>query len=156
MLCLIASTIGFLYWNWAPAKIFMGDVGSCTIGFLFGLLSLYMEKAGIISIAVWLILLSPFIGDSTFTLFKRIICKEKWYTAHNEHAYQKLHQLGLTHAKLATGLLVINIIVIWPIAWLAHAYKNVEFLMLMSSYSIIAIIWLVVQSKCKETKTILS
>ncbi len=156
MFCLVASTIGFLYWNWAPAKIFMGDVGSCTIGFLFGLLSLYMEKTGIISIAVWLILLSPFIVDSTLTLFKRIINKEKWYTAHNVHAFQKLHQSGLTHDKLAIGLLVLNLTVIWPIAWFAHLYKNVEFILLVSLYGILCIIWLVVQTKCKQTKTILS
>jgi len=155
MFCLVAATMGFLYLNWAPAKIFMGDVGSCTIGFLFGLLSLYMEKTGIISIAVWLILLSPFIGDSTFTLFKRIIYKEKWYTAHNMHAYQKLHQSGLNHNKLAIGLLAINLAVIWPIAWFAYLYKNVEFIMLMSSYGIIGIIWLIIQRKYKEIKTIL-
>ena len=156
MFCLVASTIGFLHWNWAPAKIFMGDVGSCTIGFLFGLLSLYMEKMGIISIAVWLVLLSPFIVDSTFTLLKRIINKEKWYTAHNMHAFQKLYQSGLAHNKLAIGLLVMNITIVWPIAWLAHVYKNLESILLVSLYGIIGIMWLIVQSKCKQTKTILS
>jgi glycosyltransferase WbpL len=155
LLCLVSSTTGFLYWNWAPAKIFMGDVGSCTIGFLFGLLSIYTEKTGIISISVWLILLAPFIGDATFTLFRRIINKEKWYKAHNSHAYQKLYQLGMTHRELAMGLLAINII-IWPFAYFAYSYKSLEFAMVILSYSLIAGVWLAVQNKCNKVKKGLS
>jgi Fuc2NAc and GlcNAc transferase len=150
LFCVASSTIGFLYWNWAPAKIFMGDVGSCTLGFLFGLLAIYMEKNGIISIVVWIILLAPFIGDATFTLFKRIINREKWYEAHNSHAYQKLYQLGISHSKLAIGLLITNVFIIWPFAYFAHSYKNIEFMMLISSYCIFSIIWLIVQNKYKE------
>jgi glycosyltransferase WbpL len=144
---LVASTIGFLYWNWSPAKIFMGDVGSCTIGFLFAVLSLYTEKEEMLSISVWLILLAPFIGDATFTLFKRINKKEKWYKAHNSHAYQKLYQLGISHSELAIALFITNIIILWPIAYFAHSYKNLELTMLVSAYCIIGIIWLIVQNK---------
>ncbi len=152
LFCLVSSTLGFLYWNWAPAKIFMGDVGSCTIGFLFGLLSIYTEKTGIISISVWLILLAPFIGDATFTLFERIINKEKWYEAHKSHAYQKLHQLGISHSKLAQGLLIINIIIIWPSAYFAYSHESLEFIMLILSYCTIGIIWLVVQKKYQKIR----
>lgn len=147
MFCLVASTIGFLYWNWSPAKIFMGDVGSCTIGFLFGILPIYTEKLGIFSISVWLILLAPFVGDATFTLVKRIMDHEKWYEAHNSHAYQKLYQLGASHSQLAKGLLGTNIIIIWPFAYFAYSYKYIELVMLISSYSCIGVIWLVIQKK---------
>jgi Fuc2NAc and GlcNAc transferase len=150
LFCLVASTIGFLYWNWSPAKIFMGDVGSCTIGFLFALLSLYTEKLGILSLSVWLILLAPFIGDATFTLFKRIVNKEKWYKAHNSHAYQRLYQSGFSHSQLAKGLLGTNITIVWPLAYFAYLYKNLELVSLLSSYCIIGIIWLVVQNKTKN------
>jgi len=149
---LVASTIGFLYWNWSPAKIFMGDVGSCTIGFLFALLSIYTEKTGMLSMSIWLILLAPFIGDATFTLFKRILNKEKWYKAHNSHAYQRLYQLGWSHSQLAMGLLGTNIITIWPSAYFAYSYKNLELTMLISSYCIIAIIWCAVQHKSRKLK----
>jgi glycosyltransferase WbpL len=150
LLCLVASTIGFLYWNWSPAKIFMGDVGSCTIGFLFGLLSIYTEKQGIITISVWLILLSPFFGDATYTLLKRMANREEWYEAHNSHAYQKLYQLGISHSKLAFALLITNITIIWPFAYFAHLYKNLELTMLVSAYFIIGIIWLIAQNKHQE------
>lgn len=153
LFCLVASSLGFLYWNWAPAKIFMGDVGSCTIGFLFGLLSLYTGKEGVISMSVWLILLAPFIGDATFTLFRRIMNKEKWCKAHNSHVYQKLYQLGMSHGKLAKVLLGVNIILVWPFAYLAYLYKNIEFTMLILTYFIMGIIWLAVQNKFKKIKS---
>ena len=155
LFCLASSTIGFLYWNWSPAKIFMGDVGSCTIGFLFGMLSIYMQKAEIMSISIWLILLAPFIGDSTFTLLKRMINREKWYKAHNSHAYQKLYKLGWSHSKLAIGLLILNILIIWPFAYIVFAYNNTELVMLILTYSIIYMIWFLVQYKyVKSVSTI--
>ena len=150
MLCLASSSIGFLYWNWAPAKIFMGDVGSCTIGFLFGVFSIYTENEGVISIIVWTILLAPFIGDTTLTLIKRISNNEKWYRAHNTHAYQKLHQCGVSHDELALKLFLVNILLIWPLAYFAHTYQNYSLFMLILSYILMAAIWLLIQVKHKE------
>ncbi len=156
LICLASATIGFLCWNWPPAKIFMGDVGSCAIGFLFGLLAIYTEKKGIVSISVWLILLAPFFGDATYTLLKRMINGEKWYKAHNSHAYQKLYQIGLSHRKLAVRLMVVNITVVWPLAYFAYSYKNIEFAMLLSAYCVIGMIWLAVQNKHQKIKMISS
>ncbi len=152
--CLASSTIGFLVFNWPPAKIFMGDVGSCTLGFFFGLFSIYTENNGIISIEVWLVLLSPFVGDATFTLLKRMINGEKWYEAHNSHAYQKLYRLGVSQSNLAISLLLINVLLIWPFAYFAHVYKNLEVIMIILSYSIVASVWLVIQSRYKKLNTI--
>jgi glycosyltransferase WbpL len=154
--CLIAATVGFLYWNWPPAKIFMGDVGSCSIGFLFGLMSIYTEQKETISITVWLIALAPFISDATFTLLKRILNGEKWYKAHNTHAYQRLYQRGISHRNLAIGLLFINIVIIWPVAYITQIYKNIEFIMLILTYIIMAIIWFGVQNNSEESKLISS
>lgn len=154
LFCLVSSTTGFLFWNWPPAKIFMGDVGSCTLGFLFGLFSIYTEKNEIVSISVWLIVLSPFIGDATFTLIKRMVNREKWYKAHNSHAYQKLYQLGVTHKQLAISLLIFNIAIIWPLAYVANTYSSFEFIMIISTYSLIACIWLVVQNRYQKLNTV--
>ena len=152
MFCTLSSTIGFLYWNWAPAKIFMGDVGSCSLGFLFGLFAIYTEKKGIISIGVWLILLTPFIVDATFTLLKRMINREKWYEAHNSHAYQKLYQLGISHSKLAIGLLVMNILLFWPLAYIANSNNNFEIILIVLSYLIMGLVWATVQLKYQKVK----
>ena len=143
MFCLVSATIGFLYWNWAPAKIFMGDVGSCSIGFFFGLLSIYTAKEEIIPISIWLILLAPFIGDATFTLIKRMINKEKWYEAHNSHAFQKLFQLGLSHGQLALGLLLTNLLFIWPLAFFVQINQNYDLYIALLVYILVWIVWLI-------------
>ena len=81
---------------------------------------------------------------------------EKWYKAHNSHAYQKLYQLGMTHKQLAICLLITNTIIIWPLAYFANAYRSLEFAMIILSYFMIGAIWLVVQLKYNESKEILS
>ena len=150
MLCLASTTVGFLYWNFAPARIFMGDVGSCSIGFFFGLLAVYTGFNGIISICVWLVLLAPFISDATFTLVSRILNRERWYVAHKSHAYQKLHQLGLSHKQLSLNLFVVNILLIWPLAYLVNSYTKYELPIVILSYILMATIWLLIQVKYKE------
>ena len=150
MLCMTSSTIGFLYWNWAPAKIFMGDVGSCSIGFFFGLITLYSAKEEIIPISIWLILLAPFIGDATFTLIKRIIKKEKWYEAHNSHAFQKLFQHGLSHRQLTFGLIITNLFVMWPLAILTQIYQNYDLYIVILAYILIWFIWYIAHFKYSQ------
>ena len=122
MICfvILASSCGFLFWNWPPAKIFLGDVGSCTLGFCFGVLAVIGEIGGTVPFSVWFILLSIFICDATFTLLMRISRNEKWYQAHKSHAYQRLVQLGMSHKKMAILILFINILILWPLAWVAY------------------------------------
>jgi len=67
---------------------------------------------------VWLILLAVFILDATFTLLGRVIRGERWYTAHRTHAYQRLTQLGWSHAGVTSGVLLVNLLLLAPIAWL--------------------------------------
>jgi len=95
------SSVGFLYWNWPPARIFMGDVGSCFLGFTFALLAIVGEQNDAVPIIIWFILLSGFICDATFTLLMRMIKREKWYSAHKSHAYQRVVQMGISHKTLA-------------------------------------------------------
>lgn len=147
ILCLFSSTLAFLFWNWSPAKIFMGDVGSCSIGFLFGYLAIYTEERSIISISIWLILLAPFIGDATFTLLKRMLNREKWYEAHNTHAYQKFFHSGFSHSQLAIGLFLLNVLIIWPCAYIANRHKSLEIVMIILSYSFILGLWTIGQKK---------
>jgi len=151
MLCLASATIGFLYWNLAPAKIFMGDVGSCSIGFFFGLLSLYTAKEEIVPISIWLILLAPFIGDATFTLIKRIIKNEKWYEAHNSHAFQKLFQLGLSHNQLTLGLLLTNLLLMWPLAIFVKINQNYDLYIVLLAYILVWIIWFIAHFKYSQS-----
>lgn len=140
-----AASAGFLYWNWPPAKIFMGDAGSCLIGFSFGLLAIVGEKSGALPILVWFILLSIFICDATLTLFMRIINKEKWYTAHRSHAYQRLVQMNVSHTFLAISVLLINVIFIWPLAYIAWRWQSLSVIILAVCILIMFLIWSITQ-----------
>lgn len=105
---LIAAAIfGFLFVNWHPAKIFLGDVGSVPLGFVIGwmLLSLAQQGAWVAA----MILPMYYLADTTITLLRRLIRKEKIWQAHKEHFYQRAHQGGLTHDAIALRILAANI-----------------------------------------------
>ena len=78
-LVLASASAGFLVWNWPPAKVFMGDVGSGFLGFVFGVLAISGAKERPWLLWVWLILLSVFIVDATLTLMRRLITGARWY-----------------------------------------------------------------------------
>jgi len=144
---ILISTCGFLYWNWPPARIFMGDVGSCLLGFSFGVLSIIGEKGGTITIAIWFILLAVFIGDATLTLLMRIMKGEKWYQAHKSHAYQRLVQLGMSHKNLALSLLIINVMILWPMATVAFVWGEYSYHIAAASMLLISVLWAAIQMR---------
>ena len=88
LLILAASVFGFLVFNWPPAKIFMGDVGSTFLGFTLGMIALVSVVEGVISFWIWLILGGVFWVDAMVTLLCRMMSGKKWYAAHRSHAYQ--------------------------------------------------------------------
>ena len=87
-LMLASACLGFLVWNWPPAKIFMGDVGSGFLGFMLAALSLQAARLSPRLFWGWVILLGIFVVDATFTLLRRIMRGERFYEAHRTHAYQ--------------------------------------------------------------------
>jgi Fuc2NAc and GlcNAc transferase len=109
---LIACVAGFLIWNWPRAKIFMGDVGSTQLGFIFVTLGIYYHNIQQLSIINWIILTSPFWFDATLTLLRRWRNKEKLSQAHRKHIYQRLVQSGYSHLKVDIFLMVLNSVLI--------------------------------------------
>jgi UDP-N-acetylmuramyl pentapeptide phosphotransferase/UDP-N-acetylglucosamine-1-phosphate transferase len=101
-----AVSIGFLFWNWHPARIFLGDIGSIPIGYLLGyeLLHLAMNGGQILALIIPLYYLS----DATITLVRRALRRERIWQAHREHFYQRsVHLHGRSHAQTAkTAILV--------------------------------------------------
>ena len=111
--------LGFLPWNWSPARVFMGDVGSGLLGFLLGSLILVSERAGALPALIWTILLTVFVVDATATLMRRLFRGEKLHRPHRRHAYQRLAASGLGHAR--TTLLVTSLnVVLAGLATVAH------------------------------------
>ncbi len=100
--------LGFLKFNWPPAKVFMGDVGSYFLGFFIGISSLISHYIYKVSLCYWLILYAVFLVDATLTLIKRMIYEKEWYKSHRQHAYQKMQNLGWQHKKILYGLIIIN------------------------------------------------
>ncbi|HKI60327.1 MAG TPA: glycosyltransferase family 4 protein [Mariprofundaceae bacterium] len=94
-----AASAGFLFKNFPPAKIFMGDTGSAVIGFLAAAFSLWGVRDGLFPLWFPLLLFSPFVVDATVTLFRRLLRGEKVWQAHREHYYQRLVLAGWGHKK---------------------------------------------------------
>ncbi len=107
---LAGATLGFLGWNWPPAKIFLGDVGSVPLGYLLGWLLLLAAMEG--QWAVALILPLYYLADASITLIRRGARRAKVWQAHKEHFYQRAVQGGLSHAQVSVRVLVCNIFLI--------------------------------------------
>ena len=114
---LAASTFGFILYNWSPAKIFMGDVGSGYLGIVVGGLSLIAANQDPELLWVWIILLAVFVSDATVTLIRRLLRKQQPHVAHRSHAYQHLAIRLNSHAKVAVLVLAVNIVWQLPIAF---------------------------------------
>lgn len=106
-LVIVAASLGFLIFNWNKASIFMGDVGSATLGFIFAVFVFYDTGGG--SIYIWLILLSLFWFDATLTLIRRYRNGETITQAHKKHAYQRLTQSGWSHSRVVLFSIVFNL-----------------------------------------------
>ena len=102
-LTLAAASLGFLRYNWQPARIFMGDVGSTFLGFNFAVMAVIAARYdhSHTSLFVVPLLLFHFIFDTGFTFIRRLLSGAQVCSAHRSHLYQLLNRLGYTHKKVA-------------------------------------------------------
>ena len=116
-LLIAGATAGFLVWNWSPAKIFMGDIGSVFLGFIVGWLLIELAFAGHWAAAI--ILPLYYLADATITLGRRVLRGDKFWEAHREHYYQRAHQAGLGHndivRRIALGNIILLCLAIWSV-----------------------------------------
>ena len=125
-LALAAATAGFLIWNWPPARIFMGDVGSAVLGFVLAVLLLSSAVRHTLGAGVGLILSSVFLIDATLTLLIRVFRGERWHEAHRSHAYQHAARRWGGHRPVILAVLAINTLWLLPLAGLAAAFPPWE------------------------------
>lgn len=116
-LMLAMAVVGFLYWNFPPARIFMGDAGSGFLGIALGILSLQAAWVSSELFWAWLILLGVFIVDATFTLIRRLIRGDKIYEAHRSHAYQFASRRFGKHLPVTLTVGAINLFWLLPISY---------------------------------------
>lgn len=113
---LAAAVAGFLIWNWPPAKIFMGDVGSGFLGFVLGVIAIYTVFNEALPLWSWLIASGCFIVDASVTLVRRLCRGERIYQAHRSHAYQRLSRYWGGHTKVNMLLVLLNLVWLLPLA----------------------------------------
>src|SRR4051794_35769879 len=116
-----AAAIGFLVWNWAPARIFLGDVGSVPLGYLLGFLPLAAAARGYWKIA--LILPLYFLADATITLLRRLCRGERVWLPHREHFYQQAVRRGLSHAAVVRRVIATDAILV-ACGWVAETVSG--------------------------------
>ena len=109
-LALAGAALGFLVWNWQPAKVFMGDVGSIPLGFALGWLLFAAASAGLWPAALLLPLY--FIADASITLTRRLLAGKPVLQAHREHFYQRAVQAGRGHAAVVRLVIAANAVLI--------------------------------------------
>ncbi len=115
---LAASALAFLRWNWMPARIFLGDVGSNFLGFSLAVLAIWSENNGGPPTILWGVAAMVFVVDATITLLRRWSRGENLVQAHRSHAYQRLTQAGWSHARVSLLILTINL----PLSALSIAF----------------------------------
>lgn len=133
-LLLAAAVSGFLRWNFPPARIFMGDVGSGFLGLVLGILSLQAALSDLALFWAWLILLGVFVVDATWTLLRRLSRGKKPYEAHRTHAYQWASRRHGAHRPVTLAVLAINGLWLLPIALLVGLGRLGAILGLLLAY----------------------
>jgi Fuc2NAc and GlcNAc transferase len=93
------AIFGFLIWNWSPAKVFMGDVGSTFIGAVFA--GMLLQRESSLEIFYTMLIGFPLLADSFVTLIRRLINRENIFKPHRKHLFQRLHQSGWAHKRVA-------------------------------------------------------
>ncbi len=119
---LAVCVLGFLFWNWNKAKIFMGDVGSTLLGYNIAIFMLYYTNQESTNLWIWIILFGVFWFDATLTLFRRKLNAEKLSQAHKKHAYQRLNQSGWSHFKVTNYSIVINLILFGIVYFISNIF----------------------------------
>lgn len=109
---IVGAAFGFLRFNFDPARIFMGDAGSVSLGFLAAVLGIEGLQRGVWPLWFPLFVFSPFIVDASVTLCQRAVRGEKFWQAHREHYYQRLVRSGWSHRRLATAEYILMMAVV--------------------------------------------
>lgn len=123
-LIVAAACAGFLPLNFPQATVFMGDVASVPLGFIFGAFAVYGIQEDVIDLASSVLIMAVFIVDATMTLVARVIRGERWYTAHNQHVYQRLIVQEWSHSQVLMAYQAINVLMVLPAIVLVNLYPR--------------------------------
>lgn len=143
-----AACLGFWLYNRPPARIFMGDVGSGSVGLLLFALSAMLWRVEPALLWPALILSSSFVADASLTLLNRFLRGRRWYAPHREHLYQWLVRSGRTHQRAAAWYLVWNLLVAAPAALVARIFPAMAMPACLIAYTTAGATWIVMKRRC--------
>lgn len=112
-----AACCGFALWNWPPARIFMGDVGSGYLGYLLAVLALAASRDSPVALPIWVTLGGVFLIDATVTVVRRFLRGEPVHRPHRTHAYQWLARRWRSHERTTLAVTAVNLLWLLPWAW---------------------------------------
>jgi len=144
-LALVAVCLGFLVWNWPPAKLFMGDTGSLLIGGMVAWMVMTALATGSVSPWTGLIIASVFVVDATLTLLRRVARGERWYTPHRQHAYQRLIACGWSHGQVLGLYAGANLVLVMPATLLAVRHPQLDIWLAALLVGLLVLFWLLIQ-----------
>jgi Fuc2NAc and GlcNAc transferase len=138
-----ASVAGFLVWNWPPAKVFMGDVGSGFIGYVLAVVIVMSVQHQPNLLWVWFIILGVFLIDATVTLVRRVLRGDPFYVAHRSHAFQHATDRLGSHRYVTLSIVGINACWLGPCAW--FAYKHPSYVFVIQLIALLPLLVLAIQ-----------
>ena len=145
-----AGCLGFLVFNWPPAKIFMGDVGSGALGLAIGAVAAFVVQRNPGMIWACAILPSAFLVDSGLTLAWRMLADQRWYAPHRQHLYQWLVRVNWSHASTDVGYMIWNLAVVAPLAALAACQPAHGVWYFVAAWVAAACVWFAGKRACLD------
>ncbi len=140
-LLIAVACAGFLPWNLGNARVFMGDVGSTSLGFAFAAVIVYAVSRSQIELPVALLVIVVFGVDSGCTLAARVFRGERWYNAHKQHVYQRLIMHRWPHGRVLLLYQLINLLIVAPGLVLAVNFPELGWLISLTTTLILAVAW---------------
>lgn len=142
---LIGCLAAFLPWNFPRPLIFLGDVGSLSLGLLSGWLLLSYVAAGALHPMQALLIPGVFLVDATATLLMRMLQGEVWFKPHTRHAYQCLVQHGWGHTRVCLAYAAVNLGLVFPALWLSMRWPGYVVHIVLACFVVLTLLWSVVQ-----------
>ncbi|HET8897614.1 MAG TPA: glycosyl transferase family 4, partial [Rhodanobacteraceae bacterium] len=139
--CLAAACLAFLSFNLPPARIFMGDVGSGTLGLLVAAAAALLWRRAPATFWPLLMLCSAFVVDASLTLISRMLRGRRWYTAHREHLYQWRVRCGASHLEVGISYMLWNLLLVAPAAAVAMRVPRLGAALTVTLYALAAALW---------------
>ncbi len=132
---LVGALLGFLLWNWSPAKVFMGDVGSIFLGAVFA--ALVLQASTWPEALALLLLATPLMADACLCVLRRLISGDSVFVAHRLHLFQRLHQVGWPHSRVSSLYIVATALLA-----IALFFGGLPWLVALAAFELLIGFWL--------------